>query len=297
MTDTSSIELLGAASENGVVADLARRAVAPAQITIIENRLAGVVVDGKLITFELDKYADHPRRAEGRVSLNDPDSFIAYVNRHRDEAATTLWTDVNAGTVTAVFDDHAKDAGDPGFGRHRAILQLQNTPEWTHWIDGSGTPMSQQEFAEHIEDGTVSIFEPDAATMLELAQSFQAATSVDFKSGTRLSSGETQLRYEEKVDAQAGPSGSITIPNTIKLRLGVFVGGGLPREQEATDGDGQPALYELTARFFYRIGGGKLAMGYKLIRPDVARQLAFDDLTSTISEGVNLDVLAGTPRA
>lgn len=282
MTDTPTAELLNAVSETAVVADLARRAVTPEVFDIIEDRLVGVVVDGRLTTYELEQYADHPSRATGRVTLADPDSFIAYVKRHRDEASTTLWTDVDHGTVTAIFDDHAKDAGAPGFAQHRAVLQLQDTPEWTHWVEASGQQMSQQDFAEHIEDGTVSIFEPDAATMLELAQSFQAATSVDFKSGTRLQSGQTQLRYEEKIDAQAGPTGSITIPTTIKLRLDVFVGG--------------QTEYELTARFTYRITSGKLTMGYKLIRPHEARQLAFDDLLAAIATGVELDVLAGTPR-
>lgn len=285
MTDnpTAQVASVELSSENAVVADLARRAVAPEVFDIVEDRLVGVVVDGQLTTFDLDDYADHPRRAEGKVSLNDPDSFVLYVNRHRDEAATTLWTNVKAGSVTAIFDDHAKDAGAPGFGKHRAVLQLQDTPEWTHWVGASGKQMTQQDFAEHIEDGTVSIFEPDAATMLELAQSFQAASSVDFKSGTRLQSGETQLRYEETVAASAGQAGSITIPNTIKLRLGVFVGG--------------QTEYELNARFTYRINGGRLTMGYKLIRPYEARQLAFDDLLAAVSSGVDLDVLAGTPRS
>ncbi len=47
----------------------------------------------------------------------------------------------------------------------------------------------------------------------------------------------------------------------IELNLQVFEGG---------------SVYALKARFMYRITSGNLTLGYRLIRPDVARKLAFD---------------------
>jgi len=46
----------------------------------------------------------------------------------------------------------------------------------------------------------------------------------------------------------------------------------------------------------YRIEDRKLRLGYRLIRPDVAVKAAFDDMASTIADGTQLAVLAGTPR-
>lgn len=278
--------LFESTSEAAVVADLASKAAEPAQITIVDDRLVGVVVNGQLTTFDLDKYRDNPVRAIGASTLTDQDSFVELVNRYSDQTATTVWSDVNAGTFTAVLDDHGRtseDAGGlPGHGTHRSTLRLQNSPDWEHWLKLDNKMVDQSTFAEHIEDGAGNIVKPEAAAMLELAQSFQANTRVDFESADRLDSGAVNLVFKETVAARAGHTGQIEIPTMIELNLQVFEGG---------------AVYALKARFKYRIDNGRLTLGYRLIRPDVARKLAFDDVSAVVSDGLGLPILAGTPRS
>jgi len=121
--------------------------------------------------------------------------------------------------------------------------------------------------------------------MLELAQSFQAKTKVDFESAQQLANGRRSLQFKETVDARAGQKGEIEIPAEFKLALKPFVG---------TD------PYAVTARFRYRINGGNLLIGYKLNRPADVQRSAFGDIVDAIKAGLTeradtVLVLDGTP--
>jgi len=48
--------------------------------------------------------------------------------------------------------------------------------------------MSQDDFAEHVEVGLDDIAEPDAADVLEMAQTFHAKSQSTFRQATRLAS-------------------------------------------------------------------------------------------------------------
>lgn len=287
LTASTAATVPGMTGDARALLELTTAAAGREPVILIEDKLVAFVTDGEQQVHQVDlrefeeKYADRPRRVTGSVQLKDADSFVEYCKRHRDDGATTVWSNVEQGSVTAVFNDHAED-GDAGFGDHRATLRVQDSPDWKHWLNNNGKMLPQAEFAEHIEDGAASIVDPDAASMLELAQSFQAATKVDFESGDRLQSGEVKLTFKETTTARAGQTGSIDIPTMIELNLQVFEGG---------------AVYGLKARFMYRITNGNLTLGYRLIRPDVARKLAFDDISATVSEGIALPIMAGVPRS
>lgn len=235
----------------------------------------------------LDRFAPRPRAKTGHVSLDDAGSFVVYVDRHKDNAGTTLWADIARGQVVAVFDDHEHGAdgdgsGEPGHGRHRATLTLKQTEDWQRWLGIDGKAIAQAAFAEHIEDGAHNVVSPDAATMLEIAQSLHITSSVAFKSGIRLSSGQTQLRWEENVDAVAGENGTLEVPTVFTLALQPFEGS---------------QTYEIEARFRHRKTQQGAMLGYKLTRPDLVKKNAFDDLTHEISERLGLPVMAGKPRS
>lgn len=287
---TATVGTISTGTENKVIADLAQRAVEAESepFDIIPDRLVGLIVNGTLHTFDEEDYADRPRRQTGQVKLTDQDSFASYVNRHKDETATTLWSNVDAGTVTAVLNDHSNGIDVAAHGDHRAMLTVKTTDEWNHWIGRDNKQVPQVDFAEHIEEGAGSITvpedhpaAPDAATMLEVALHFQARRNIDFKSSQRLESGEVAFRYEEQIDGKVGQGGSIEIPGSFFLKLQVFQGGN---------------EHTVEARLRYRITEGRLTIGYKLVRPAEVKRKAFEDLTSSISTDTGLDVFAGTPR-
>lgn len=238
--------------------------------------------DQRLELVDLEQYAPVPTRKRGLVQLRTAEALFGYAKRHADEHATTLWSDLSTAQVEAVFNDHTSEQ-DAGWGDHRAVLALVSTADWDHWLRRDGQLLAQEQFAEHIEDGADAVTSPDAATMLEIAQSFHAKRGVNFRSGKQLASGEVQFLYEETLNAKAGQRGEIGVPALFQLTLQPFEGG---------------AAYQLFARFRYRIDAeGGLRLGYRLIRPDKVREQAFDGVCDQLGEWLGLPILAGRARS
>lgn len=216
--------------------------------------------------------ADHPKRKEGLYAVRDVESFVAYVQKHGlDE--TELWADRLQGKVTAVLDAHG--AGHAGWQKHNAELRLEIDPDWSDFLQRSGNYYSQADFAEFVEDHLHCFVSPTAAEMLELAQTFQATTKVDFQSSTRVKSGETQLTYAEHTSAGSGKTGKLAIPDTFTVGLAPYR---------------CVSPYRVEARFRYRIDGQQLRLGYKLVRPDKVSDDAFNQVIEDIHTALNRPV-------
>lgn len=261
---------------------------------IMDRHSAAVVVpDGfRVEVLDPEANAPNPARKRGQVNVFDLDALIGYVNDHAIDGHTALFVDPRAPRVTAVINDHGKgDADDnAAWGDHRAVLDLVHPPEWKFWIDADDELMSQIEFAQMVEDGQKDIIDPDPATMLEVARTFEAQTKAQFSKATRLDNGQVQVAYHEEINAAAGTSGQLEIPATFTLALPVFEGG--PR-------------YPVTARVRYRCSGGQLRLGYRLERlADVLRfAIQGDDEDAIIPKlrkecgAAGATVYLGQPRA
>jgi uncharacterized protein YfdQ (DUF2303 family) len=220
-----------------------------------------------------------PRRATGSVVVYDADSFYAYWSKHAVETSE-VYADPKRYTVTAVLDAHGGAAADAGHGQHRVTMVCEQTPAWKAWAALDGRLVDQAAFAEHIENRAVDVQSPTAAEMLELAQTFEATTKVDFKSVDVISSGQRGIRYEETTAAKAGQTGQIEIPATFQIAVQPF--------------EGSPA-YRLNVRFRYRIRDGRLQIGYALERPEDTLREAFNDVVEVVSQAVDVPVLSGVP--
>lgn len=229
---------------------------------------------------ELEAQQAHPNRKTGQHTVTDVDSLVDYLAKH-GLPQTELWGSPDAGTIRAVINAHNEAGagggndghGIAGWGDHTITLNLKASKDWIEWVKNDGQMMQQTQFAEFIEDHLPNFVTPSGADMLELAQTFQATTKVDFDSSQRLKSGETQVTYKEATEATAGKKGTIQIPDTFTLGLQVYERGD---------------AYRVDARFRYRINGGQLALGYRLTRPRDVLLAAF--------EGVADDVRAATSR-
>jgi uncharacterized protein YfdQ (DUF2303 family) len=227
---------------------------------------------------DLRAWREKPTRKSGTAKPATVDALVAYVKHHDQQAATSIWVHPTDGRVTALLNDH--DPTTPGWGDHRAALELAHTPEWTFWTNQDSKMVDQTTFAEHIERGMQEIEEPDAATVLEIAQSFHATSKASFRSATRLTSGEQQFQYDETLAASAGRKGELTIPTVIMLKVAPFVG-----EAERL----------LTARLRYRLDSGHLTLGYVLDRPDVIVRDALEAVAERLA-GEFPHVYVGEPR-
>ncbi|MFB7589332.1 DUF2303 family protein [Streptomyces sp. NPDC056169] len=218
-----------------------------------------------------------PARKSGTTTVRDAASFAAYYGKHADPN-TEVYADADRLTVTAVLDAHTTTS--PRWSGHRLTLSLRKTKAWEQWITNDGKLMGQELFAEFLEDHLPELRSPDAATMLEIAQSFQATSKVDFTAGTRLATGQRQFSYVENTQARAGQKGQLVIPEVFTIGLVPFEGSG---------------GYELTARLRYRIQESQLRIGYKLERPDDTVADAFADVVEKIREQIEQPIMNGTP--
>lgn len=264
-------------NEMQAVIDVAQQAVVPHLLE--PGRAYSTVVPDASSHVQFDTYdlLSMPTRKTGHPNLFTAESLSTFVNDHKGDG-TALYADTENRRIVAVLNGHSTDR--PGWGDLQATLRLRETPEWQLWMGRNGKIAKQTEFAEHIEDCLADIVEPEGAVMLELAQHFQAAVKVNFRSARQLADGQRQLVYEETIDAKAGQRGEITIPQ-------LFVVGVAPFEGSAG--------YRIQARLRYRLADGQLFIGYVLDRPDKVVRAAFDDVLAEVEETTGLKSLSGTP--
>jgi uncharacterized protein YfdQ (DUF2303 family) len=262
------------------IIDAAREHATPVVVdpTKLEQRIF-VVPKGSTLeySFPSDEYLERPRRLTGAVSVEDVASFKAYVATFYDPASTTAWVDQHRHRVVAVLNDAA--ASESAWRDHRATLQLVKTPEWKRWREKDGVLMDQEAFARHIELAELDIVDPDAATLLEIAQTFWASTKAEFRSGTRLQSGEVQFEWVEETQATAGRNRDLTIPAKFELRLSPFHG---------------EDVVAVTALLRYRVRNGELRIGYELVRPDDVERDAMELIAESLRNEIDR-VYLGSP--
>jgi uncharacterized protein YfdQ (DUF2303 family) len=267
-------------NELETVVRVAKESAAPSQLA--PGSIYVVVTDNQIREIDLtgDEHREYPRRKTGSVTVRDAASFQSYWDKHRDESSE-IYADRERLTIEAILDAHGGLEMLPGWRQHRVTLALKYSPAFTAWHTNDGREMTQEAFAEFLEDNRLDIFEPAAAEMLEVAQSIQATTKVDFASGFRLTDGQRRISYTENVETRAGQKGELAIPTQITLRVPIFEGA------EVAD--------ELMARFRHRINNGRLMLAYKLDRPRDVVTAAFDGVVAQVAEATQTPVLRGTP--
>lgn len=259
------------------VIDAARLGTAPFTVNRREPNFALLPEGASLVEIDLSAWQDAPARATGTYLPATVDAFSKYTSRHLNDD-TTVWVHPTSGRVVAVFDDNGQEA--PGWKQHKAVLQLETTPEWDHWVKKDGEMMSQEDFANHVEVGLEDIGEPDAADVLEMAQTFHAKASSTFRQGIRLASGASQLQYDEEIAAKAGQSGTMEIPSVLMLAISPFIG---------------EERYKVIARLRYRLSSGRLLLGYNLDRPDLVRRDALEQIAEKLGNEFPLTYIGSEP--
>jgi uncharacterized protein YfdQ (DUF2303 family) len=269
-------------TEAAAIADLVRQTVKH-DVNINPTATELLIFPDKSLV-SLEKYADRPRRKRSRVRLDDTDSFIKYVNNHK-QAGTALFgrATLEGGAFGAIIDGHegALDAltdQRPAWGEHRAIFDLAQTPEWKRWIAINEKPISQGAFAEFIEDMLSEIQKPAGIEMLEIAKTLSIKSDVAFSSALRLDNGQVQLQYIETVEQKSGQGGELTVPTEIELALQPFIGG---------------ARYLVKARLRTKLSNRSVQFTVLLDRPHKVVETAFKEMREKIAAETGLPVLAG----
>jgi uncharacterized protein YfdQ (DUF2303 family) len=224
--------------------------------------------------------------------IEDLESLISFVDRHADSSSevyaskqdtkiTAIIDGANSNQVTDEYNDRF------GYEQFRGVYDLQTTQPWKDWLHASGQLYEQQEFAEFIEDHVDDIVTPAAGDVLEIAQSLQASSGVEFSSSQRLDSGQTRIGYAETIKAKAGQKGELVIPKELTLALQPFEG--------VTVLNGKQTKVAITARFRYRLRDGQLRLGVKLLNTERVLDLLWGQIVDELRSHVTPSVFIGRP--
>lgn len=243
--------------------------------------IAEIAVPGhaelKEVKIDLEPFLPNPRRTKSTASFSDAASFLAYIERHRNDGTVT-WCEFNPQTFalkfTAVIDEHVKDLA--GWRAHRAVYEPAMSVEWRDWTGRSGSDKAFEQVAfaewiqEHEEDITAANGMPSSLQMLEMATNFVMNEDRQFKSAVRLQNGGINLTYV--ADQDAGTTEAMKLFERFAIGIPVF--------------RSIAAAWSITARLKYRQSNGKLKFFYELVRPDRVHEAAAKELIQQIRESL-----------
>lgn len=240
----------------------------------IESTPYVVVPDGFKVE-NLEAMLAVPPRKKGSIAYRDAASFCRAVAEQKTDSTKIYGNQVTT-SFQAVFNDHG--AALPGWRDHTATYTCPLSVEWKTWLGVNKRQMSQEAFAQFIEDNAPDCVTPDSATMIEISRTLEAKKKVNFASGIRLDNGQNVLTYEEEISGTAG-KGKLTIPEVFTIGIAVLEGG--PK-------------YAVNARLRYRIADkGVLTMWFDLDRPHKVLEDAVKEVWSFIETTAALPIFNG----
>ena len=266
-----------------------------AQLVGLGRKLAGPqVVDGGNVPFVLAPndctvkalpeliYNDHsrcPERVKASISVLDPQSFIEYYKLFANENSRVFASEPEI-KVVAILDYHAASGGDPHWCQHRVTLTLRQSEEWKRWLANNNKQLTQEAFAEFLEQNSIDIIKPAPAEMMEIAKDLQAKTEVEFAAGVRMQDGQVRFKYSEKTTSSVG-AGQLQVPEQFVVQIPAFVGG---------------VRVPMQVLFRFRVKESKLTLWYTLIRPEEVLRTAFMEARDLIADTLDITILNGTPQ-
>ena len=262
----------------GVLTALAAAGAEPTEIGNYQHVIVPQGYKREDISEAIEKAQPAPNRKRGTVVVKDLDSLLLLC-KDQFPLDSFIYADPDARKITAVFNDTRGTAA--GWRDHRATYACPLSPEWTTWNRENKRTMTQEAFAQFIEDNAPDCVAPDSATMIEISRTLEAKKKVNFASGIRLSNGQSELTYEEEITGTAG-KGKLQIPETFQIGIAVLQGG--PR-------------YAVVARLRYRIQDkGQLVLWFDLDRPHKVIEDAARDVWTKVQADTGLPIINGQPE-
>ena len=207
-------------NENPLVADIERLVLAAQKPADVDSTPVVILNQGQSVA-DLSKYLDNPPRKKAHAIFSQCDSFIRYVNEHKDPFTRIYVPD--ALHVNAIIDHNGPATFDPGWGEHRADYAMQHSLEWATWTNANKSKMTQKDFCEFVEDNAKDF--SDRTNMLELVRTLQINSNVAFNSWEKGDNGNVMLSFQKIVQARAGEKGEVDLPPTFQISIPCFMGG------------------------------------------------------------------------
>jgi len=274
------------------------------------------------IKSQIDEYRQAPERRAGTARLQDLDSLILHVNRHKDTDSVLFANrSAEAPNITAVLDYNkaGPDIEAARFGRHRAVYAFPLSEEWQAWHAQDGKQMAQRDFAAFLEDRIVDVIAPP---------DFEHAVfdySGDDEAKRRAAKPDIALKeMAELIGGNfAGPARMMEMAKGLSLSADINVKGAqnlstgetsIVYTEEHRDAGGAPLkvpnlfliaipvfdagpLYRLAVRLRYRLAQGRITWWFDIHRADRVFDHAFTEACIRARDECALPLFYGVPEA
>lgn len=217
-----------------------------------------------------ERLKEWPEVRHGQYRIDDSTSFVDFILRYRSED-TVVFADLSKMKMTSVFDFHpaSSDRKAANWGQFHASYECPTTEEWDLWQSKSNAWMSQEDFADFIDERRADVFSgegadgPSAAEMVKMARDLRIFSKGQFERTLNPTTGEYSL-----INKLEHAENSTRIPPRFCLRLAVFEGG-------------SPYLVEVHLRMQVE---GRAKFAFKLLNLDAIKRHAFRDITAALVE-------------
>lgn len=270
----------------------------------------------------IEEYRVKPERRAGTAKLQDLDSLIAHVVRHKD-ADSVLFANrsAEAPNITAVLDYNqaGPDVTAARFGRHRAVYAFPLSEEWRAWHAQDGKQMAQREFAAFLEDRIVDVIAPPDFE--------HAAFDYTGDDETKRRAAAPDIALKDLADLIggnfAGPARMMDMAKGLSLNADIAVKGAqnlssgetsIVYTEEHRDAGGAPLkvpnlfliavpvfdagpLYRLAVRLRYRLAQGRITWWFGIHRADRVFDHAFTEACTRARDECGLPLFYGAAEA
>jgi hypothetical protein len=201
-------------TEAAVAATLALAHRDPAAVHILHEDagMPPILVGPRAIHLEsLERFNPTPHRPEIHVALHSARDLHAYTLaqtvRNSSEVAAVeagaidrdtpaIFADRDTMTLQAYMDYH--HAGSPRWLNHTAKVQFKHSHQFKRWQEHNNKHLTQEQFALFIDEMLADFLTPSGAEMISFATCLSTHSDTEFKSSTRLATGESELIFTDK---------------------------------------------------------------------------------------------------
>lgn len=218
-------------------------------------------------------FASAPMRMRSEVTVDDKDSFLAYLGRWAN-GGTEVFADLGSRTVLAILDHGAPD-GCPAWASHRCKLAAALDERFAAWLGLHNQATKQVDFLEFLHDRAGDISSPKAGVVNDAIANFAVSRSTEVRAATRLGDGTVQIAWQEK---DSGSETHARWPEHVVLKLPVF--------------RGEPPV-EINVHLRYSVREGKLTFLVWITDLDMLVRREFERMAQDIATKSKLTVHSG----
>lgn len=219
--------------------------------------------EGGVKTSSLEHLLDSPLRPSTHVKLATSKDLHAYLanqaNWNKGLAAggedstevagpqgydnVVVFADRDKLNFHAFLDYHHVNGG--RWLNHSAAVTYKESHKFGIWKKNDGLKMTQETFAEFLDENVLDITNPTGADVVAFASCLEAHRTEIFKSSTNLSNGEVKFNWSNESSGDSATK----FPTDMKIGIPIWTNG---------------EKIEIPVKLFYRVSEGKLMFWYKL---------------------------------